>query len=363
MYRKFLLVFILGTSLVVFGQKGGGAGSGSTSGSAAGSGPAGAPGTVTPGGTPTTAGAVGGLAGQASSGTINPPSGNAGIPTVPETMGGPAGNTGTNQGNPANENTFPAGTNNTGFIGGTTGSGVLATPSATFASPEPTAGISDAGHAGISDSNPVSNGVQSTTENSTVVYTNSPAINPRAAGPAAAVSGGRLINDFSPSVYVGDKSTAASSQQTSVADVAARYKARSTENARTITNADVERMLSGHSGGPSDMANMPNSDPQQTAQNGSTPDATAGQNNASSGSATQDSSAQNGAANVQGNAGAQAASSATTPQINPQATQGQAATEGDSGNRLPATSTFLPLLGLLGITSSGVGLWFRKFRK
>lgn len=272
-------------------------------------------------------------------------------------MGGPAGNTGTNQGNPANENTFPAGTNNTGFIGGTTGSGVLATPSATFASPEPTAGISDAGHAGISDSNPVSNGVQSTTENSTVVYTNSPAINPRAAGPAAAVSGGRLINDFSPSVYVGDKSTAASGQQTTVADVAARYKARSTENARTITNADVERMLSGHSGGPSDMANMPNSDSQQVAQNSSTPDATAGQNNASPNSSAQS------ATDAQANTGSQAASSATTPQVNTQAAQGQAATEGDSGNRLPATSTFLPLLGLLGITSSGVGLWFRKFRK
>ena len=30
---------------------------------------------------------------------------------------------------------------------------------------------------------------------------------------------------------------------------------------------------------------------------------------------------------------------------------------------LPATSTILPLLGLLGVASSGVGLWYRKHRK
>jgi hypothetical protein len=53
------------------------------------------------------------------------------------------------------------------------------------------------------------------------------------------------------------------------------------------------------------------------------------------------------------------AGTSTTPQINPN----QQSNDTQGGNRLPTTSTFLPLLGLLGLTSGGIGLWFRKFRK
>jgi hypothetical protein len=393
MVRRFLLVSALCTSLsvAVFAQKGGSSGSAGSAGSTSGAGPAGAPGTAVPGGTPTTAGTIGGLAGQASSGTVNPPSGNTGIPTVPETMGGPAGNTGSNQGNPADQNTFPAGVNNSGFIGASAG-GVLATPSATFASPSPTAGISDSGRAGVTDSTPVNTGVTSTTENSTLVYTNAPAINPRAAVNPASLNTGRLINDFGPSVYVGETGiTTSAVKAASVADIAARYKAQSPQNAKTITNSDVERMLGngGNSGGGGPMAsNMPPSDMPQAPQNGSPAATSASQANtqaAPSTSAIQQSapatsqshgaaseantsgsnaSGTNAAANAPANANnANAASSTanagTTPQVNPNQSQ-----SGDQeSNRLPATSTFLPLLGLLGIASSGAGLWYRKFRK
>ena len=59
-------------------------------------------------------------------------------------------------------------------------------------------------------------------------------------------------------------------------------------------------------------------------------------------------------------AGQEATSSnATTPQIN----QNQQSNDAQGGSRLPATSTLLPLLGILGAVSGGIGLWFRKFRK
>jgi hypothetical protein len=391
MVRKFLLVSVLCTSLsvAVFAQKGGstgaggGTGSGSTAGSTPGAGPAGAPGTSIPGGTPTTAGTIGGLAGQASSGPVNPPSANSGIPTIPETMGGPAGNTGSNQGNPANQSTFPAGVNNnSGFIGGTTAGGVLATPSATFASPEPTAGISDSGHAGITDSTPVNTGVVSTTEDSTLVFTNAPALNPRPVNPAN-LSSGRLISDFSPSVYVGEGNLGASAAPSaSLADIAARYKAQTPQNARTITNSDVDRMLSSgaNSGGGIPMANnMPPSGMPQPAQSGGSTATSTSQANAPAGSATS-TTQQSAPATTQGtsatgslagtppastdsgsaNAGSATPDAGTTPQVN----QGQSQPSGDqNNNRLPATSTLLPLLGLLGLASSGAGLMYRKFRK
>jgi hypothetical protein len=59
-------------------------------------------------------------------------------------------------------------------------------------------------------------------------------------------------------------------------------------------------------------------------------------------------------------AGQEATSStATTPQINPN----QQKNDTQGGSRLPATSTLLPLLGILGAVSGGLGLWFRRFRK
>jgi cobalamin biosynthesis Mg chelatase CobN len=78
----------------------------------------------------------------------------------------------------------------------------------------------------------------------------------------------------------------------------------------------------------------------------------AGQNGASS-QTTAAPSGQNqtGAADTE-------AENSTTPQIN----QNQQSNDAQGSRRLPATATFLPLLGLLGLVSGGIGFWFRKFR-
>jgi cobalamin biosynthesis Mg chelatase CobN len=57
-------------------------------------------------------------------------------------------------------------------------------------------------------------------------------------------------------------------------------------------------------------------------------------------------------------AAATEAENSTTPQIN----QSQQSNDAQGARRLPATATFLPLLGLLGLVSGGIGFWFRKFR-
>ena len=354
MVRRFLLVSILClcTAVAAFAQNGaGGTSGGSTGGTTAGSG------TLAEGGLPSTAGTIGGVSGQAASGPLNSPSGNTGIPTVQQTMGGPAGTTGTNQGDPNNLNTFPPGTN-TGFIG-ISGGGTLSTPTATFAAPAPTAGISDSGRAGISDLNPVNTGVQSTLGNSTLVLTGASPVNPRMINTAALTSG-RLINDLGPSVFIGsvDHTTA----PLSLGEIAAKYKSRQgAQNARTITNADVERLLgssatAGNSGSAMVASNMPPSGLPAPGQNSQTPQPTATAPQSSTTSQSQPSGQAANAATTQSND--TAASSSTTPQVN----QAQPGNTNES-NRLPATSTILPLLGLLGIASSGVGLWYRKFRK
>jgi hypothetical protein len=205
-----------------------------------------------------------------------------------------------------------------------------------------------------------------------------------------AVTSGRLINDLGPSEFGGAESTEAIStaraaQGPSVADIAAKFKARQgTQNARTITNADVERMLGSNtnSGTATVASNMPPSALPQSSQ-AATAGSTTQQSNSSQ---SNTSTAQSSAAPAQSNAGSaqtqatnsaasqtsaqpensqadttasnNAGTSATTPQINQGKAQGE-----QSGNRLPATSTILPLLGLLGLASGGVGLWYRKSRK
>lgn len=365
MVRRFLLVSILCGSVTLFAQKGGGSAggggigsAGSTGGTSGGttatSGPAGTPGTTAPGGIPTTAGTVGGLSGQAASGPINSPSGNTGIPTVQQTMGGPAGTTGTNQGdiNNLNSPTIAPG----GFItgGGTTGGVLLSTPFVSFPSPVPTAGISDAGRAGISSNTSLGGGMQGA---GGTAFSNGVIIN------AAALNGsGRLITDVGPSEFIGAVNQGAPAP--SLAEAAAHFKSQqNSQNARTLTNADVQRLIGSNTNAqPTTVAsNMPPSGMPAPAQTAGTPQSTT--SSASTSSAApgqqQNAPAQTSTSNQTG-AGAQStqnASSSTTPQIN----QGQSGSNENS--HLPATSTILPLLGLLGVASSGVGLWYRKHRK
>lgn len=358
MIRRFLLVAVLCGSVSLFAQKsggsaGGGVGSagstGSTSGGTAASGPVGTPGTTAPGGIPTTAGTVGGLSGQAASGPISSPSGNTGIPTVQQTMGGPAGTTGTNQGDLNNLNPTTAPTVNGGFVtnGPASGGVLLSTPMVSFPSPVPTAGISDAGRAGIS-SNTSLGGTQGTGE---TILPNGMIVNP-----AALNGSGRLITDVGPSEFIGavNQGTPAPS----LAEVAAQFRAqKGSQNARTLTNGDVQRMIGNNTNAqPTTVAsNMPPSGMPIPAQAGST-----SQNSTSNAASIQPQNAPAQPTSNQSGAATQStqnANSSTTPQIN----QGQSGRNENS--HLPATSTILPLLGLLGIASSGVGLWYRKYRK
>jgi hypothetical protein len=394
MSRKAMLVAVLAISTGLFGQRSGapggtsGAGSAGTgsTGSTAGAG-SGIGTSATQAGTPATQGAVGGASGQAAAGQTNTPSANtAGSPTLPAAMAGPSGTTGSTQANPDNLNNGGTFNNNgsnfnNGFVGGgVAGSGVLATPSGTFASPAPTAGISDAGRAGISANTPANTGVQSTLENSTVVYINESPINPAPVNTSSAGSSSeRLIHDMGPSYFsntVGGGSTA------SLGEVAARIKAaHGSANARMLTNDDVQKMVSSNSG-VTVAKNMPPLGPGAAILNGTSGNTQNTMSQTAAGSGAQAASSQpSGSQMAQGTAPAgqqrtgtpppvdatqgqpagqsATAGNSTTPQIN----QNQQSNDAQGRSRLPATSTFLPLFGLLGIVSGGLGLWFRKFRR
>jgi cobalamin biosynthesis Mg chelatase CobN len=185
----------------------------------------------------------------------------------------------------------------------------------------------------------------------------------------------------------------ATTETVSVAEAAERFKEiKATHNARILTNDDVEKLL-GNRSGVTVAKNMPPLGPgmpaaggasqsaassNTSAQNAASPNA-AWQNPASASGASQSSPSAGASANAVQNsaAGSQqvqsgansrqrltpaaeaAANASTTPQIN----RNQQSNDAAGSRRLPATATFLPLLGLLGVVSGGMGVWFRKFRK
>jgi hypothetical protein len=61
------------------------------------------------------------------------------------------------------------------------------------------------------------------------------------------------------------------------------------------------------------------------------------------------------------NPGQPAGSGATTPQISQPSARAENNDQG-TANRLPASSTLLPLFGLLGLASGGIGIWL-KYRR
>lgn len=276
----------------------------------------------------------------------------------------------------------------TGVPGAVAVSPAPATPTATFAAPPPTAGISDAGRAGISDVVPMPSTLPS--QSSTVVYINQAPVETIIPGAPGAVvenaaggasggssapvneSGGRTVNDLGPSYY---SDALPAGRNTSLGEISAQFKAfKATVNARILTNDDVHQRVDSKAG--VTMAkNMPPLGPGSPAQSGQ------GQNTSSQGATQTAQSTSKGtlpgsSANQPGDAttsqggtpppasAAQSQSSAnaensTTPQIN----QNQQSNDARGSKRLPATATFLPLLGLLGLATGGIGLWFRKFRK
>jgi cobalamin biosynthesis Mg chelatase CobN len=252
-------------------------------------------------------------------------------------------------------------------VNGPFGGPILVTPSAGFPNPVPTAGISDAGRAGISNA---TNEVETTTAPATpaTIVTTPSASLPASTNEIPANNPGvsqTPANDLGNSSFVGGPSEESGSGTMGVAEVSSRYKAeKGTRNAKILSNEDVQAMLE-HKSGVTMAKNMP-----PLEQNGQAAEA---QNAPQSAQSTQQTK---GLTNQQGQIasgqtgtpppapGGQAANSSasaensTTPQIN----QNQQSNDAQGSRRLPATATFLPLLGLLGLVSGGIGVWFRKFR-
>jgi cobalamin biosynthesis Mg chelatase CobN len=182
-------------------------------------------------------------------------------------------------------------------------------------------------------------------------------------------------NDLSNSSFVGGPSEEAGPSTIGVAEASNRYKAeKGTRNARTLSNEDVQAMLE-HKSGVTMAKNMPplgsgaleqgiqaqGTGLQSAAQSAQSIQQNA-QTNASPNQQRQTASGQTGTpppapAGKSADTSASAENS-TTPQIN----QNQQSNDAQGSRRLPATATFLPMLGLLGLVSVGIGFWFRKFR-
>lgn len=303
-----------------------------------------------------------------------------GVPTVSE-PGAVEGSPGTVVVNPGMINGV---INTGGYV--TTGPGLnsISTPVTTFATPQPTAGISMTGRAGISlDSS------QSSSVPSNLVYANGEPVYPAAFGNTNAVPAGRAINDLGPSYFLGASSgSGPATAAASLGEVASQFKAhRPTQNVRTYTNSDVDRMNSSmnlrgtninanvspsstqgtnvsESASATSVQQAPTTQTMPAGRSGVTQSpfeprlsanarpspairAEGAQPSAPQGSTTETAPARN--------------QNPTTPAVNqPQSAQND---NQQSQTRLPATSTLLPLLGLLGLASGGIGLLFRKFRR
>ena len=251
------------------------------------------------------------------------------------------------------------------------GGPILVTPSAGFPNPVPTAGISNAGRAGISNA---TNGIENTNAPSspaTIVST-----------PGASLSEPVNQNeppttDLGSSTFVQGPSDGSSASTRgasdasgvstiSLAEVSSRYKAeKGTRNAKVLSNEDVQAMLNNKSG--VTMAkNMPplgsgaleqGAQAQSTASQSTTQSAQSSQQPPQNAAGTQGGTPPP-AVNGQPSGAGVSAENSTTPQIN----QKQQSNDTQGSGRLPATATFLPLFGLLGLVSGGIGLWFRKFK-
>jgi hypothetical protein len=230
------------------------------------------------------------------------------------------------------------------------GAPITTTPIATFTTPAPTAGISDAGRAGISvNTNAAAQGEVAGVSSEPVSIAPAPTeISPAENTPT---------NDLGASGSVNDGSVVAA--PLGVAEAASHFKTvKTTLNARVLSNEDVQAIVNGKGGvTTAGVAAGSGSTPQNGNGDASSIGSQAGSQLATQSTAVQPANEQNNA--QQSAAGETNADNATTPQIN----QNQQSNDAQGATRLPATSTFLPLLGLVGLASSGFGLWFRRFRK
>lgn len=252
-------------------------------------------------------------------------------------------------------------------VNGQFGGPILVTPSTGFPNPVPTAGISDAGRAGISNA---TNGIETTTvPSSPATIVGTPSVSLSESTNFSESADQTAVTNLGPSSFVGGAAEESAPSIISLAEISSRYKAeKGTRNARVLSNEDVQTMLNNKSG--VTMAkNMPPLGPGALEQNGQ---ATGVQSATQSAQSTQQTNASpnqpgqvaSGRGGTPPPAAGQSADTSvsaensTTPQIN----QKQQSNDAQGSRRLPATATFLPLLGLLGLLSGGIGFWFRKFR-
>jgi hypothetical protein len=166
-----------------------------------------------------------------------------------------------------------------------------------------------------------------------------------------------------PSTSASGVSEAAAPGAVSLAEISSRYKAeKGARNSRVLGNEDVEKMLANR-GGVTVAKNMPPLGP-GAMELGAQPQAAGTQTAAASGGSQSASANQQAATppvSSQGQSAAPdtSAENSTTPQVN----QNQQSNDTQGSRRLPATAGFLPLLGLLGLASGGIGFCFWKFRK
>jgi len=250
-------------------------------------------------------------------------------------------------------------------VNGPFGGPILVTPSAGFPNPVPTAGISDAGRAGISNA---TNGIETTnTPASPATIVSTPSASLSESTSLSESANQTSVTDLGASTFVGGAAEESTPNTISLAEVSGRYKAeKGTRNAKVLSNEDVQAMLE-HKSGVTMAKNMPPLGPGALEQNGqatqaqpATQSAQSTQQTSASTNQRQTASGQTGTPPPAGQSADTSASAenSTTPQIN----QNQQSNDAQGSRRLPATATFLPLLGLLGLVSGGIGLWFRKFR-
>jgi cobalamin biosynthesis Mg chelatase CobN len=261
-------------------------------------------------------------------------------------------------------------------VNGPFGGPILVTPSTSFPNPVPTAGISDAGRAGISNA---TNAGETTTNPGTTATTPSEFLSePTNQAPTTDLGTSTFVrgpsDESAASVRAASDESAAS--MISLADVSNRYKAeKGARSARVLSNEDVQTMLNNKSGVTTAKYMPPlgsgtleqGGQTQNTGvQSGAAPSTSQSVQQKTQASAQTAPPERNNSSNQNTNSSGQAPTSApnanaensTTPQIN----QNQQSNDTQGSSRLPATATLLPLLGLLGLVSGGIGFWFRKFR-
>lgn len=277
------------------------------------------------------------------------------------------------------------------IVVGTGGTPMLSTPSVSFGTPAGAAGISLSDRAGISNTTPSATAVPSSPETFPVYSNPNLGAQPATAetmAPAGngAATTGRLINDVGPAYYAGaafaggsaapaTNAAVGATAPTSLGELAQKYKSSRPQNIRTYTNADAQRLsdsmnVRGANVSPVSAQNMPANAAQTQAASTETPSTT-------STPASPQLSANLRPSPVVRAEGTQAGGtaqsnatpstdeqSATTPQVGQRSAASQSQNnDQETGKRLPASSTLLPLFGILGLASGGLGLWLRRYRK